>query len=339
MNITYNGLLFSKNRIILTSNPKVSVVIPAYNKQNYIKQSIRSIQNQNMLDIDIVIVNDFSSDNTSKIIEELKKEDKRIRLINNKKNMGTLYTRCIGTLAAKGRYIFPLDADDMFLDKDIVNNVYYLAEKNNFDIIVFKAIMAHQFKDILKLENLIPLRKNIVKNNIYYQPEISKSPDIVLWDQCIKAEIYKKSIEIYEKKRYNFHLNYYEDAIINHIIYQLANSSASIQYYGIFYLFKLGTVSTNTTEFEKVISYMKYIEIMIEFSRNIIELKNKITIKIIYFINEGNFEKFINYTKLKLELRKLLKKIFNSKFLSYKNKIDIKNNISKVLFNYYDNRR
>ena len=124
LKITYKGLLFSKKRIILASNPKVSVVIPVYNKQNYIKHTIRSIQNQNMLDIDIVIVNDFSSDNTSKIIEELKKEDKRIRVINNKKNMGTLYTRCIGTLAAKGRYIFPLDGDDMFLDKDIVKNVY-----------------------------------------------------------------------------------------------------------------------------------------------------------------------------------------------------------------------
>ena len=67
-----------------------------------------------MLDIDIVIVNDFSSDNTSKILVEIKKDDKRIRVINNKKNMGTLYTRCIGTLASNGRYIFPLDGDDMF---------------------------------------------------------------------------------------------------------------------------------------------------------------------------------------------------------------------------------
>ena len=225
----------------------------------------------------------------------------------------------------------------MFLDKDIVKNVYYLAEEKNFDIVVFKAIMAHQFNDILKLKNLIPLRRNIVKNKIYYQPEICKSPDIVLWGQCINAEIYNKSIEIYGKKRYNFHLNYYEDAIINHIIYQLANSSALIPYYGILYLFKLGTVSTITKGLEKVISYMKYIEIMIEFSRNIIELKNSITIKIIYFFNEGNFEKFINNSKLKVEIKKLLKNIFNSKFLSYKNKKDIRNNISKTLLNYYDN--
>ena len=224
-----------------------------------------------------------------------------------------------------------------FLDKDIVNNIYYLAKKNKIDIVVFKGIIVRQFNDILNLKNLIPFRRNIVTNNFYYQPEISKSPDIVLWGQCIKAEIYKKSIEIYGKKRYNFHLNYYEDAIINHIIYQLANSATSIQYYGILYLFKLGSVSTSVTELEKDISFMKYIEIMIDFSRNIIELKNKITIKIIYFFNNGNFEKFLNRTKFKVEFKKLLKKIFNSKFLSYKNKIDIKNNISKILLNNYEN--
>ena len=57
-----------------------------------------------MLELDIIIVNDFSNDNTSKIIEEIRKEDKRIKVLNNKKNMGLLFTRCIGTLTAKGNY-------------------------------------------------------------------------------------------------------------------------------------------------------------------------------------------------------------------------------------------
>ena len=100
-----NGLLFSNISIKTDKNPKVSVVVPAYNIQKYIKQAIRSIQNQEMLDLDIVIVNDFSTDNTSKIIEEIRKEDKRIKVLNNKKNMGLLYTRSIGTLTAKGNYI------------------------------------------------------------------------------------------------------------------------------------------------------------------------------------------------------------------------------------------
>ena len=100
------GILFSNITLKTNKNPKVSVVIPAYNCQKYIKQTIRSIQNQEMEDLDIVIVNDFSNDNTLKIIEEIRKEDKRIKVLNNKNNMGILYTRCIGTLAAKGNYIY-----------------------------------------------------------------------------------------------------------------------------------------------------------------------------------------------------------------------------------------
>jgi cellulose synthase/poly-beta-1,6-N-acetylglucosamine synthase-like glycosyltransferase len=123
LSICIKGSLISKSPIKLNNEPKISVVVPAYNVEKYIKPAIRSIQNQNIIDIDIVIVNDCSSDNTSIIIEQIKKEDKRIRLINNKKNLGLLYTRCIGTLAAKGKYIFPLDGDDIILDKNIIKNI------------------------------------------------------------------------------------------------------------------------------------------------------------------------------------------------------------------------
>lgn len=67
-----------------------------------------------MLDIEIILVNDVSTDNTLKIVEDLKNEDPRIEIINNAKNMGILYSRCIGVLNAKGKYIVPLDHDDFF---------------------------------------------------------------------------------------------------------------------------------------------------------------------------------------------------------------------------------
>ena len=66
--------------------------------------------------------------------------DKRIKLINNKKNMGTLYSRSIGVLKAKGKYLFPLDNDDMFFDDDVFNIVYNEAYNFNYDIVCFKTI-------------------------------------------------------------------------------------------------------------------------------------------------------------------------------------------------------
>ena len=59
------------------------------------------------------MVNDFSTDETLSMVEEFQKEDPRIKIINNQKNMGILYSRSIGALSAKGEYIFPLDNDDM----------------------------------------------------------------------------------------------------------------------------------------------------------------------------------------------------------------------------------
>ena len=88
------------NRKIVTKfvNPKVTIIVPVYNCQNSIKQVIRSIQNQKMINIEIILVNDKSNDDSIKIIQNIQKTDRRIKLISNKKSMGILYSRCIGAL-------------------------------------------------------------------------------------------------------------------------------------------------------------------------------------------------------------------------------------------------
>ena len=81
VNLSSHGILI--NSIPLLSNnspPKISVVIPIYNCQNTIIRAIRSIQNQNFSELEIILINDFSKDNSLNIIEELKKEDQRIKI-------------------------------------------------------------------------------------------------------------------------------------------------------------------------------------------------------------------------------------------------------------------
>ena len=117
-----NGLLFNhnENEFILNDNPKISVIIPIYNSEKIINSTIKSVQNQNMLDIEIILVNDFSTDNSLLLIQKLKETDPRIKIINNEKNMGILYSRCIAVLQAKGKYILNLDHDDFFFDDSIL---------------------------------------------------------------------------------------------------------------------------------------------------------------------------------------------------------------------------
>ena len=81
-------------------------------------------------------------------------------------------------------------------------------------------------------------------------------------------------------------MTYYEDSIKNHIIYQIAKSSAYIQNYGILYISKKGTISNTVTERERDVSIMKYIKIILDFSRNTFALGNKIVNKIIYYFKK-----------------------------------------------------
>ena len=99
-----NGTLISQIPNKYIENPKITVLIPVYNAQKNIKSTIRSAQNQNMTDIEILIIDDNSKDNSVDIIKQLQDEDQRIRLIKNNENRGTLYTRSIGALNAKGKY-------------------------------------------------------------------------------------------------------------------------------------------------------------------------------------------------------------------------------------------
>ena len=75
-----------------------------FNCEKTIKFTLNSIQYQNMPDFEIILINDFSIDNTLKLINNIAKMDKRIKVINNHKNMGTLFSRSIGVLISKGEY-------------------------------------------------------------------------------------------------------------------------------------------------------------------------------------------------------------------------------------------
>ena len=126
-----------------SKNPKISAIIPCHNCKNYILKAIRSIQNQNFSNLEIIIGNDFSTDDTLSFLIKLKQEDSRIIIINNKKNMGTLYTRSIGTLACKGDYICPIDSDDMILNFNVFSRIFEIAEKGKFDCIIFNSIVTN----------------------------------------------------------------------------------------------------------------------------------------------------------------------------------------------------
>ena len=95
--------------------PKVSLIITVYNQENYLKYAYFCIQEQKMKDLEIIFVDDASTDTSSKIIHSLMKNDKRIIYIKNKINKGAFYSRNEGILLSKGKYILIHDPDDLLL--------------------------------------------------------------------------------------------------------------------------------------------------------------------------------------------------------------------------------
>ena len=241
----YNINFFNFGLNIFNKNPKISVIIPIYNCQNSIELSLSSIQNQNMKDFEIILVNDYSNDNSSKIINKLKNIDNRIKIINNQKNMGTLYSRCIGVLNAKGKYIFALDNDDTFLDEDIFETIYYIAQKYCYDIVEFKSFNIPNYHP--KINEIKNNFRNFHPNNlILHQPELGLFPisrnnkyysnDFLIWGKSIKTKIYKMAINALGKKKYSVFNCWTEDISILFIIFNLANSFIFVNKYGIFHL-------------------------------------------------------------------------------------------------------
>ena len=109
---------------IIKKRPKISVFIPIYNKEQYINKCIQNLQNQTLKDIEIIAVNDCSTDNSLSILIDLAKKDNRIKIVNNDKNHGLLYSRAMGILNSSGEYLMNLDSDDEINDNDCLEYLY-----------------------------------------------------------------------------------------------------------------------------------------------------------------------------------------------------------------------
>lgn len=118
----------------------ISIIVPVYNLENYIEKCIKSLINQTYNKIEIILIDDGSTDNSFYIMEKYSKIDKRIHLIH-KKNEGVSKARNVGLKVSNGKYLCFVDGDDT-VDKNYINFLYKSLKKNNADI----AICGH--KDI-----------------------------------------------------------------------------------------------------------------------------------------------------------------------------------------------
>jgi len=335
-----NGILINTEKVQLSKKPKISVVIPCYNCRRKILRAIRSVQNQDFQNFEIIIVNDASNDNSSLYLDELKKEESRLRIINNEKNMGTLYTRSIGSLSAKGKYIFPMDGDDMFLDRDVFTTIIKIAEKGNFDITIFNSVYTtlkpnvdttkihHTFYEACHKPNLVLFQPDLAFYQISAKDNLEKIyiNEVLLHAKCIKTKIYKKALNKLGKERYSRHMLHGEDDLANTIIFHTAKSAKYVPKYGYLY------INNNSNSFKNRNDYFKYTEQLlyifdafIDFSLDFPRNKKVLVNFMIYLFNNEFLQETLNSTEYNNKLfNSCLDRIFKCKYISDEHKNEIR---------------
>ena len=141
LKFSFQGNIIPQTKLEKSESPKISIIIPMYNEEKNAEKVIRTIQNQDLQEIEIVCVNDNSKDNTLDILKDLQKEDPRITIINNKKNRGVIYNRIYGAIRSKGQYVTFVDADDGLCNRNILTKAYNVATKEhneNIDIVHYQ---------------------------------------------------------------------------------------------------------------------------------------------------------------------------------------------------------
>ena len=340
------GILINNQTINKTNNPIVSTVVPIFNSQKTISRAIKSIQNQNILNQEIILVNDFSFDNTLSIIEKIQKNDSRIKIIKNKKNMGTLYSRSIGVLSAKGKYIFHLDSDDMFLDEDIFSTMINIADKGNFDIIAFKSITSRG-RNILT-NRIKPSRLvNHNKNQVLFQPELGLYPlrpgkklgkykikDNYLWNKCIRASIYQKALNKIGKNRYSRYMMYEEDRIVIFVLFNLARSLKFILKFGVLKIQTRGSTTKRIFPAIRVfLCILYFVDIAIDFVDDSFQSKKRLVYLITTLLKVYKLKNIKKLDKLNQELIiSCLNRVLKDKYVSNADKEVIRISASSLQF-------
>ena len=156
----FKKLLKSKNKMLLVaglgcvvlfgmylfkpqSEPKVSVVMPVYNRADLVERAINTVLLQTFQDFEFVIVDDGSTDKTPDILKKYAQKDSRIRIVTNPKNCGVACARNRGNDVAKGKYIVVMDSDDVIFPKMIETEYNYMETHP-------ETVMVYGQKSILK---------------------------------------------------------------------------------------------------------------------------------------------------------------------------------------------
>lgn len=206
-------------------NPLISIIIPIYNAEQYLERCLASVVNQAYKNIEIILVNDGSSDDSPLICDKWRLKDTRIKIIHQK-NQGVSVARNNGLKICKGNYVSFIDSDDI-IDSNFINDAVYIINKENSDFIHFN----HQnFKTTSDIQ--------YVKTNELNYKKISNEEAIkTLFIDNKKSVVWGNvySINLFQNLYFEEDYEYAEDMFIIHKLYSKAKNIIFIDKKSYFY--------------------------------------------------------------------------------------------------------
>ncbi len=230
---------------------KISIIIPVYNTEKYIRKCLESILHQTYSNLEIIVVDDCTKDHAIEIVKEYQKNDNRIKIIHNATNLGLFHTRIEGIKQATGDFIAFVDSDD-FLNLDYYRILVEKMKDTDADIVYSTTVITYEHKRYihqLAEENLPEqLENDKILEALFKQNGLNFSWHTV-WNKLYKIDLWKKALKEYE--RIQGHLIQTEDIAFTIPIFYFAKKVVKAEHAYHFYV-KNENSSTNNTTSEKI---------------------------------------------------------------------------------------
>lgn len=184
--------------------PKISVIIPVYNTEEYLHQCLDSVVNQTLSDIEIFCVDDGSTDSSRKILHQYEAKDSRVRVVMFEESQSALEARRIGVQMATGEYILFLDSDD-YLELDACDAVYSEAVKKGVDILQFSSVVENcanlpENRIRMNQQLLEPLNRTLKGRDVFSECFSQKKYGFTLWNKLIRTQLCKDAFSKMRKE-------------------------------------------------------------------------------------------------------------------------------------------
>lgn len=173
--------------------PLISIIVPVYNTEKYLKRCLDSIVNQTFKDIEIIIVNDCSEGNCKEIVAEYQKKDSRIKYIEHNENKSLLQARKTGNIESSGKYIMHVDSDDE-IDINTCKEIFNIIKDADYDIIHFGTKVISDF-DTKDIEWALSTNRYNINSQFLFNEIIDKKIPHSIWGKVFNRNIIEKLIE------------------------------------------------------------------------------------------------------------------------------------------------